>query len=443
MLVGPHHFQAQSRYLEDLICFTSAALWSAPCGFSSCEFDLQAVRAGTLSLRHIRCIFPDGLPFNAPDSDRLPPPKDFSESFSRTDESLTAYLAIGSRRAGCVRLPNASVNPNSNPRYIAVTEVFRDNGSPDDEKPVMVGEKNVRIAIEGETSDDDIFLPLCRMRREGSDRFGLDSRFIPPCLRIDASQSLQAMLGGLVRLMEDKAAAITGDDHGETRRSVRSVSADVTASWLLYLLNSQLARLRNEFISKRAHPQDIFRDLLLLAGGLCTFGIHSDPLKLPVYDHYHLGDCFAQLDRHIRAHLDVVVPPVYAIIPLQPTGEYLYSGEINDPMWLGPSKWILAIQANCARDHLVSKTQDLVKICSSDLISKQATRSLGGLKLVHLKECPPDIPPSGEAEYFQIEKSGPCWQAMVSTRSIGILVPADLPHPKLEVTVLLESVGGS
>ena len=34
MYLGPHHFQAQNRYFEDLIQFTTGSLWYAPFGFA-------------------------------------------------------------------------------------------------------------------------------------------------------------------------------------------------------------------------------------------------------------------------------------------------------------------------------------------------------------------------------------------------------------------------
>ena len=69
MYLGPHQFQAQSRYFEDSLGFAVSNLWFEPWGLAGCELDAEALRNGTLSLVHARGIFPDGLSFNMPECD--------------------------------------------------------------------------------------------------------------------------------------------------------------------------------------------------------------------------------------------------------------------------------------------------------------------------------------------------------------------------------------
>ena len=72
MYLGPHHFQAQSRYFEDSVLFATSALWFEPYGLAGCQLDPEALRNGTVSLVHARGIFPDGLLFHMPECDALP-----------------------------------------------------------------------------------------------------------------------------------------------------------------------------------------------------------------------------------------------------------------------------------------------------------------------------------------------------------------------------------
>ena len=99
MYLGPHHFQAQSRYFEDSVHFSISGLCFAPYGLIGCELDREALHNGTLSLIHARGIFPDGLAFQMPDCDPLPAARSISELFSPIRESLTVLLAIPPRRA--------------------------------------------------------------------------------------------------------------------------------------------------------------------------------------------------------------------------------------------------------------------------------------------------------------------------------------------------------
>src|ERR1051325_11196889 len=72
MYLGPHHFQAQSRYFEDSTRFTVSSLWFDTWGLVGAQFDAEAFKNGTVPLVHARGIFPDGLVFHMPESDALP-----------------------------------------------------------------------------------------------------------------------------------------------------------------------------------------------------------------------------------------------------------------------------------------------------------------------------------------------------------------------------------
>src|SRR5438034_9480170 len=72
MYLGPHHFQAQSRYFEDSIQFATSALWFETYGLVGCELSAEGLRNGAVSVSHARGIFPDGLVFEMPESDPLP-----------------------------------------------------------------------------------------------------------------------------------------------------------------------------------------------------------------------------------------------------------------------------------------------------------------------------------------------------------------------------------
>src|SRR5438445_13473181 len=72
MYLGPHHFQAQSRYFEDSIQFATGSLWFSSYGLAGLEMDAEALHNGTVSLIHARGIMPDGLPFHIPESDSIP-----------------------------------------------------------------------------------------------------------------------------------------------------------------------------------------------------------------------------------------------------------------------------------------------------------------------------------------------------------------------------------
>src|SRR5262245_2223499 len=89
MHLGPHHFQAQNRYFEDSIHLATTSLWFAPYGIIGCALNHEALRNGTLAIVHARGLFPDGLPFNMPESDALPPARNISDLISPVRDAVT------------------------------------------------------------------------------------------------------------------------------------------------------------------------------------------------------------------------------------------------------------------------------------------------------------------------------------------------------------------
>src|SRR6185312_12630359 len=81
MHLGPHHFQAQNRYFQDSIQFAASSLWFEPYGLMGLELDVDALKNGTVSIINARGVFPDGLPFQMPECDPLPEPRNIAELF--------------------------------------------------------------------------------------------------------------------------------------------------------------------------------------------------------------------------------------------------------------------------------------------------------------------------------------------------------------------------
>src|SRR3974390_1587413 len=98
MYLGPHHFQAQSRFFEDSVRFATTSLWFEPWGLISAQLDDEALKNGTVSLLNARGIFPDGLPFHMPESDPLPEPRNIADLFPTVRDSVGVGLSVPPRR---------------------------------------------------------------------------------------------------------------------------------------------------------------------------------------------------------------------------------------------------------------------------------------------------------------------------------------------------------
>src|SRR5580658_2833804 len=209
MHLGPHHFQAQSRYFEDSIHFATSSLWFEPFGLVGIELNEEALQNGTVSLVSARGIFPDGLPFNMPESDPLPEARSIAELFPPTRDTLTVLLAIAPRQSDGLNCA-LSESEADGARFVAEIRVLHDENTGRDEKPVRLGRKNVKLLLDTEPGEGMLTMPVARIMRDGSGHFIPDPRFIPPIIQISASERLMRMLRRLIEILDEKSSTITG-----------------------------------------------------------------------------------------------------------------------------------------------------------------------------------------------------------------------------------------
>jgi type VI secretion system protein ImpJ len=436
MYIGPHHFQLQSRHFEDSIRFVTSSLWFEPYGIVGLQLDSEALQNGTVALVHARGIFPDGLPFNLPETDATPAPRSITHLLAPPQESAIVLLGVPLRKSRGLNCSLESDLSAEAPvaRYSGETRVMPDENTGGDDRPVQVAKKNLRLLLDSEPADGFTTLPLGRIRRDETGRFLYDPNFVPPVLQIQTSQRLVLMTRRLVEILDEKGASI------ERRASAGSefTPMEIAKVWLLHAINSASAALRHLLTAKERHPEELFVELSRLAGALCTFKLDSQPMTLPAYDHRSLSASFDALDRHIQEHLEITLPTNCISIPLRSAGDCFYEGEISDLRCLGRSRWVLALHAPIGEADLMVKTPRLVKICSPQFVRELVKRALPGLALKHLGVPPPAISSSAEKQYFGISRVGPCWEHMVQTRKVGVYVPTDIPSPELEILVVLE-----
>ena len=439
MHLGPHHFQVQSRYFEDTVQFTAAALWFEPWGLSGCQLDTEALRNGTVGLVHARGFFPDGLAFHMPECDPLPEPRNITELISPLRDSVTVLLAVPERRQSGVNCVSQTAHNGDRARFVAEDAVFGDETTGADEKQVGVGRKNVALLLDSEPLEGMSAIPVARVTRDGSGHLVFDPGFVPPCVQISASARLMQIQERLIEILEEKSIALGQHRKAGVKSWAEYSTRDIASFWLLHTVNSSLVPLRHLFFSKRGHPEELYRELARLAGALCTFALDSHPRDLPLYDHARLDECFNALDRHIRTHLDTVVPTNCVSIPLSRISDYLYEGQIADARCLNAVRWIFAIKSSAGEVEVISKTPQLVKICSKLFVPELVKRALPGMGLTHLPVPPSAVGARADTQYFGVANTGPCWEHITKTREIGIYVPGELPDPKLELLAILES----
>jgi type VI secretion system protein ImpJ len=430
MSLGPQHFQAQNRYAEDSVQFSISSLWFASYGLIRCELNREDLNKGILSLVQASGIFQDGMPFDIPKIDPLPPPVKVAGLISPTTDSVIVFLGIPRFRPDAANVSDPDPPIPAASRYLTDSKLLFDENTGRDEKAVGLARKNLRLLLETEATDDMELLPVGRIIRDEVGKPAFDPKFIPPCLKIDASRRLIELLDRLVDVLEEKSKTLSMDKSG-------MAPGELIRFWLLHAINSNLAILRHFVFVKRGHPEELYLVMARLAGSLSTFHLGTHPGDLPLYDHDDLASCFERLDQTIRRLLDVFLPVNVTSISIKPADKYFYSATISDKRCLGRSQWILTVDSIMEEAALITSAPRLIKICSSKYIAKLVERALPGLPLVHLPAPPIAIAARPQTQYFEIRKSGPCWDFIQESADLGIYVPGELAGVEMELTVIL------
>jgi type VI secretion system protein ImpJ len=450
MHLAPQHFQMHRRHLEATTTSALDVLHAFPYGVASCEIDAEALRNGTLSLVHARGIFPDGTPFDMPEGDALPEESSLANRFSPTRDAHLVHLALPGWRSGAANVWNETVAvgmdapaPRERHRFLRGERTVTDETTGQDPVSVTFAMRQCRLLLDDECTADDVTLPIGRVRRDGAGSYVLDPLFIPPCLRIGASTRLVELTHRLVGMLEAKGQALASTLAPSASTTGAAAAQayqgnELATRWLLHAVRSAEAPLRHMLRSRDAHPEQLWLEVLRLAGALCTFSLSVSARDLPTYDHDAPQASFDAIERFLREQLDVVVTVRAVVAPLTQLADVLYGAPLADARCYEPAaRWFLAVRSSVGIARTVALVPQLTKVCATKFVLELVKRAYHGLALEHVPSPPPAIAPRPEFAYFELTLDGPCAKALRDTREIGVYVPAGLPDIELQVAVLV------
>ncbi len=462
MYLAPHHFQAQRRQHEATVARTLEAVFPFAWGVTAAALDPGALANGTLALAHARGLLPDGTPFDVPEADPAPAPVALAERFSPVRDAHVVHLVLPAWRSGAANVADVEAasgalhgsGPNgtspdggaSDPRYQAVTRDVADEASGRDAAPVRFAVKRLRLALDGEVPEGAVSVPVGRVARDGAGRFVVDVEYVPPCLTYSASARLVGLLRTVIGMLEAKGAALaatlpTASSPATGGEPSAYAGNELATRWLLHAVRSAEAPLRHLAAVRHVHPERLWLELVRLAGALCTFSLTASAGELPAYAHDDLTGCFGALERHLRAHLDVVVAASAVIIPLRAVSDILHAAVVPDPRcFAAGARWFLGVSAALPAAELSARVPQLIKACASKYVLELVRRAYPGMAVDHVPAAPAGLAPRPGLAYFELALAGPCAKGLQDTREIGVYVPADaLPGAALELAVLLPS----
>lgn len=434
LVLSPQHLQAQDRFFEDLLAFQLSSLASWPWGFQRLTMDATSLAKGEIVITEARGALPDGAVFSIPASDAPVPVRSVVPAWHADRPSFTVYLALPESRSDG---RNVTLVGEGGTRFAADVVTRRDENTGLAERELQVARRNLRILFETEPLEGYSVLPLTKLRRGKSGEIIEEAGFLPPLLSVSGSRRLQAIAQRVVELLASRGATLSNVRRQRSANLAHFSVSDVAKFWLLYTVNSYLPVLKHLAEREVGHPSDLFAALLGLAGSLTTFSPTIQPRDLPAYDHLDSGPGFLKLDEVVRGLLETAVPESCIGLALKRVEPTIHEVSLDDERLMRPLAAYLSIRSSLPIPDLVRLATQLLKVSSKDRVPLLVRQALPGARITHSPSPPSAVPIRLDAQYFEIARSGPEWDAVIRSRALAAYVPSELLDASLELIVLL------
>ncbi|MDC8756671.1 type VI secretion system baseplate subunit TssK [Janthinobacterium fluminis] len=411
------HFQQQDRNHAELVHLTKSAIHPFVWGVGNVEIDTAALTTDTLRLTALSCLFPDGEVYAAPSRDALPTPVRLADLPAAT-QTLTFYAALP-----CIKEHGENCDANTGARYTQKTVTTQDLFTTAAAAPISYLKPAVRLISDVDVLGSYSHFPLLRLQRKATGGFELDKSFMPPSLTISAAPGLHERICQLEATLQAKVDSLYAH-HSEPRQNVIELrTRDVASFWMLHTASTGYAALSHFMGNPDLHPEQLFREMLVLAGGLMTYSKTFTLRELPAYRHGDPGPGFAALEHIIHELLGTVISSQFLAIPLPMEKPSFYRGSLDAEKIDRYTQLYVAVNANMPAVELVELVPLRFMVGSPDDVGTCVQLSLPGVRLVHAPQVPTAIPVRPSTLYFELEHRGELYEKMLKAKAIMVYVP--------------------
>jgi len=431
MFLQPHHFQQETRYIERLVDARTRCVTPFAWGFSELEIDEGLLSLGKLGLTRAAGLLPDGTPFSMPLLDPLPPPIEVPADV----KGELIYLALPLQRQGLNEVDFSGTDELC--RFEAAEENVRDNTDASDEPAtIQTGKLRMRFVRAKEATEAYALLGIALVAERRSDgQVTLERSYIPPQVSIESTGQLSAsasLLHGLILQRAQALAARMGQlSHGVS---------ELADFLMLQTLNRNEPIFSQHTAVPNAHPKELHRDCLRLAGDLATLVSSTRrPPEFPPYRHDDLNACFAPVFAELRRLLTAVLEQNALQIELVGRSHGVRTAVVNDLELVRTGSFVLAVNAQVPGEQLRQRFPAQTKIGPVDKIRDLVNLQLPGIGLRALPVTPRQLPFHAGFSYFELDRSGELWKAITVNGHVAMHIAGDFPGLELELWAIRSS----
>ncbi|MDY7533457.1 type VI secretion system baseplate subunit TssK [Pseudomonas sp. Bout1] len=439
-LLSPQQFQQQARWEawtnEQLAHLSLVNPW----GVLGVAFDVEALRLGKLKATLLRVRMPDGTLIDSSQVDRLPPALELTQLLSDDARSATLLLALPLEQGNgnnCLFEGSKADRPTRYRQdWRQVQDVYAD-----EVQSIGVLENVLTLRLADDVNADYLTCPVARLVRDGQGAWNIDPDYVPPLLSFAAHPGLLNQLDNLLIQLAAKRQRLMGMRRESNQRMADFAVADVSLFWLLNALNTYQPVLADLKANPARHPEQVYLELVKLAGSLLTFSLEHDIDKIPAYRHEALESIFPPLMRTISTLLEASLPSRVITLVLEGGGANRWQVTLNDTRLREPggADFYLSVRCRMPAAQLQSQFPRLCKVGTPDEVDRLVNAALDGIPLQPLSHVPAAIPLRLENQYFALDLGSAEGQSMLAGGTCALYVPSTFLDIHLELFAVLRA----
>lgn len=427
LFIRPQHFQQESRFLtsqlKQVIDISAYNL-----GFEKIAFDQQQLSFGKVGLTECKGVMPDGTLFDLPLTDSLPSP--ISVDSNLVGETLYLCLPIISSGEGEIKYSATNLDSVDSRSEIIFTEV-KDSHSENGSYTQLELLKN-QYFIKSSLDDlsNYVSLPVARIKDITLDhQVILDEGFYPMSLHITAMPLFIKKLAELSDLILLRAQNIVN----RIGRPEQSGVADVNDFLMLLTLNRVSPLVKSIVKLGKSHPLSVYELLASLRSELATF-VLKERFSETFYEYLHDNPAASlnPLFSDIKSYLSVVTNTKVVPLPVVAHQYGVYTAQVNDSSLYSSAEFIIAIKAHLQPDLLKTQFIQQTKISSIEKINQLIHLQLPGVPVNALPVAPRYLPYHSGFMYFQLDKTSPYWENLLTSSGFGFHITGNYPGLEIE-----------
>lgn len=439
-LLSQQQFQQQARWeawTNECIAYLSRV---HPWGVQTATFDGEALRLGKLKASALRVRMPDGTLIDTDSVDRLPAALALEQIQIEPGQGATVVLCLPLEQANGGNCLFEDARADRPVRYRQDWRQVQDLYG-DDQQSIGVLDHMLSLRLASDDNANYLTCPVARLVRDGQGRACLDEAFVPPLLSFAGHPGLQVQLDNLLTQLASKRQRLMGMRRESNQRMADFAVADVSLFWLLNALNTYQPVLADFKASPARHPEQVYQELVKLAGALLTFSLEHDVDAIPAYRHEDLETVFPPLMQMISTLLEASLPSRVIALELERVIPGRWQVTFNDPRLreADAADFYLSVRCREAPAQLQAQFPRLCKVGTPDDVDQLINAALDGVPLQPLSHVPAAIPLRLENQYFALDFAHPSGQAVLAEGVCAFYVPATLPDVKLELFAVLRS----